>query len=76
MPSVSVIVAAPQPAEILAAREAAGHSQADAAALVGLADRRAWWRYESGTYVMPAGIWALYLLATGQHPAMTITPRG
>ena len=71
----SAILPTPSPAAVLAARESAGHTQAEAAALVGLADRRAWWRIESGATAISPAAWALYLLATGQHPALELSQR-
>ena len=65
----------PTPETIKAAREAAGHSQEAAAHLVGLAGRLSWWRVETGKAVLAPHLWALYLLATGQHPALVLTPR-
>ena len=66
---------APTPDAVLDARLAAGITQGDAAALLGLADRRAWWRYESGASVLDPARWALFLLAVGQHPALELTAR-
>lgn len=64
----------PTPAAIRQAREAAGHSQEQAAHLVGMAGRLSWWRLESGAPIDPAR-WALYLLSTGQHPAAAARAR-
>jgi len=49
-------------------------SQTEAAALVG-ATRDAWAKWEGGARSMPGSTWALYLLATGQHPAHVISTR-
>lgn len=65
----------PTPAEVLAARTAAGHSQAQATAVAGLAHAVRWSGFERGTGGMDPARWALYLLATGQHPSYTLTPR-
>ena len=55
--------AAPTPADILAARTAAGHTQEQAAAAVhcGL---RSWKRWELGEGPMPAAEWELYRIKT------------
>jgi len=63
----------PTPDAILAARTEAGITQAEAAALVGLADRRGWWRVESGAAPLQPAMWAMFLLATGQHPTHKLT---
>lgn len=52
------------PAHIRAAREAAGHTQAQAAAAV-LVARRTWLAWEAGSNAMPPGLWLLYRLRTG-----------
>lgn len=56
------------PAAVLAARQAAGLDQAGAAALVGLGSGARWSEYERGTRNIDPARWAVYLLATGQHP--------
>jgi hypothetical protein len=35
---------------------------------------RAWQDWEAGNRRMHAGLWALYLLRTGQHPAAPLLP--
>jgi hypothetical protein len=60
----------PSPQAVLSARLAAGHSQAHAAALVGLGGAKRWCEYERGQRAPDPARWALYLLATDQHPAM------
>lgn len=65
----------PAPEAIKRAREAAGHSQEAAAHLVGLAGRLSWWRLENDKALLAPHLWALYLLATGQHPELVLTPR-
>ncbi|WP_081616895.1 MULTISPECIES: helix-turn-helix domain-containing protein [unclassified Thioalkalivibrio] len=55
------------PESIRAAREAVGHSQAQAAALVHT-DGRTWRRWEAGDRSMPLAAWELYLLKTGARP--------
>ena len=64
----------PTAAAVKAARAAAGHSLAQAAALVGLANRGRWWDYEQSTSQIDRARWALYLLATGQHPSLRLRP--
>lgn len=74
----SLPVATPQ--TVRAARLAAGQSQAQAAALIGLADRSNWAAYERDP-AMPtarqidAAKWSLYLLATDQHPSYRLAAR-
>lgn len=70
----------PTPEAIRASREAAGMSPARAAEIVGLWGRGNWGRYEaprdrSDHRAIPPQTWALWLLATGQHPALKIVPR-
>lgn len=55
----------PTAAQLRAARESAGQSQAQAAAVV-YAGLRTWSRWESGDILMPAAEWALYRLRTRQ----------
>lgn len=56
------------------ARSKAGLTQQNAAALIGQ-DGRAWRRYESGDVAMHPASWELFLLKTGQHPTLMLTPR-
>lgn len=65
----------PSPEQISAARQAAGLSQAQAAELVGLGDKTRWSEYERGGRVPDAARWALFLLATGQHPQLVVSAR-
>jgi hypothetical protein len=58
----------PTPDAIQAARVAAGMGQPEAAALVGLGSGQRWSEYERGARNIDAARWALFLLATGQHP--------
>lgn len=71
------LIARPSPTaeEITKARQAAGLSQAQAAELVGLGDKARWSEYERGARAPDAARWALFLLATGQHPTLQICPR-
>ena len=61
------------PAAVRAARGDRSHAQA--AELVGLGDRARWAEYERGVRTIDTARWALYLLATGQHPGAEIRPR-
>lgn len=54
------------PAAILAARTAAGHTQAEAAETIEVA-RRTWQDYEGGRRKMPPGLLRLYRILTGQE---------
>lgn len=60
----------PKPEQVKAAREAAGHTQAQAAALVHT-DGRTWRRWELGAgfesgRAMPIAHWELYIIKTGR----------
>jgi DNA-binding XRE family transcriptional regulator len=55
----------PTPTEIRAARHQAAHTQVQAAATA-LVSLRGWIKYERGERPMPAAVWALYRLRTGQ----------
>jgi hypothetical protein len=63
-----LILPLPTPAQVKAARERAGLTLKQAAALAGSPNARAWLRYESAERQMGADRWALFLLALGQHP--------
>jgi DNA-binding transcriptional regulator YiaG len=56
----------PTPEAILAARKAAGLSQAQAAAVVHRPSYRTWQDWERGRVKMPADAWELFLIKTGQ----------
>jgi DNA-binding transcriptional regulator YiaG len=60
---------------ILAARKAAGLSQAQAAAIVHRPSYRTWQDWERGRATMPPDAWELFLLKTGQHPKAMMTAR-
>lgn len=62
------------PEEIVAARKAAGHTQAKAAE-VALVSLNTWTQYESGRRLPSAAVKEIYLLKTGQHPTHIITAR-
>lgn len=73
--TVDLLLPTPTGAEIRAAREAAGHSQAQAAALMGYgrADRVS--EPERDIRPIDPARWTLYLLATGQHPHYALSQR-
>lgn len=60
------------PTAVAAARAHAGNSQAQAAAVAGLGAGARWAEYERGVRTIDVARWALYLLATGQHPNFRI----
>lgn len=62
------------PAEIRAARTAAGHTQTQAGEIVG-GTLRTWQDWEAGRRIMPLAAWELYRLRTGQHPAWVLVAR-
>ena len=62
----------PAPAAIKGARAAAGLTQTDAARLV-YCTLRGWQQWESGERRMHPGLWALFLLRTGQHPSAQLS---
>lgn len=62
----------PTPEAIRALREGAGLSLAQMAALMGIADRSTWVKYEGGRGI-PVQTWSLALLALGQHPRYRLT---
>jgi len=65
----------PTPDAILAARKAAGLSQAQAAAVVQRPSYRTWQDWERGRAKMPPEAWELFLLKTGQHPKVLMFSR-
>lgn len=68
----------PTPEQILAARQAAGHTQSQAAATVGLSAGIRWAEYERGGHTgrrIDSARWALYLLLTDQHPVWRLSRR-
>lgn len=75
--SVNLIAGLPDPTPdlVLQARRAAGHSQPQAAALVGLGHGQRWYEIESGKAPMDRMRWAVYLLAIGEHPALRLVSR-
>lgn len=73
-PELPLLLSEPTPGEIIAARQRAGHTQAQAAALVGLGSNMRWSEYERGARVPDPARWAIYLLSTGQHPSAGASP--
>jgi putative transcriptional regulator len=63
----------PDPADIRAAREAAGLSQEQAAAVVHLGNRMRWSEYERGARGMDPARWELFLIKVGRHPDYVAT---
>lgn len=63
------------PEKVFQARQAAGLSQAQAAALVHLGSPVRWSEYERGTRTIDAARWELFLLLTDQHPAKSVIAR-
>lgn len=63
-----LILGLPTPAQVKEARERAGLTLKQAAALAGSPNARAWLRYESAERQMGVDRWSLFLLALGQHP--------
>lgn len=69
------LIPQPDPEQIKAARLAAGLTQLQAANLVGSASFQTWNYWESGKRSIPADSWALFMLATDQHPALRLAKR-
>jgi len=69
--SHALLIEAPTPDQVKAGRLAAGLLQPAAGALIGRTGQD-WYRYESGRRAMDAAVWALFLLATDQHPAARV----
>lgn len=66
--TIDTLLPEPAPEAVKASRLAAGLTQLQAANLVGSASFQAWNYWESGRRTVPLDSWALFLLATGQHP--------
>ena len=65
----------PTPDLVLQARQAAGHSQLQAAVLAGLGHGQRWYEIEHGRKPMDRMRWAVYLLAIGEHPTLKVAAR-
>lgn len=59
-----MVLKQPTPAEIVAAREAAGLTQAQAAELVHLGAQPRWAEYENGKHPIDLARWELFLIKT------------
>lgn len=64
----------PTATDVANAREVAGLEVALAAQVAGLTERE-WFQAEIGTRVMSGASWALFLLATDQHPTLKLAAR-
>jgi hypothetical protein len=60
----------PTPEELRALRQAAGISHSKAASLVHLGHGKRWHEYENGTRKIDKARFELFLIKTGQHPAI------
>lgn len=72
---MSLLLPTPNAAQVRAAREAAGHTQEQAAAAMGLGSKFRVSEYERGAADLDPVRWTLYLLSTGQHPTHLVTER-
>lgn len=70
-----LLLPSPAPADVAAARAAAGISQPAMAELLGLSSHRTVQAWEAGQNPVNAAQWALFLLATGQHPDWVVSRR-
>jgi hypothetical protein len=65
----------PTPDQVRAARDRAGLTLAQCAQLAGLGAHARWSEYERGARRIDLARWALFLLATGQHPRARASTR-
>lgn len=65
----------PTPDRVASARNAAGQSQTEAAALAGYGHGQRWSDIERGVVNMDRMRWAMYLLSIGAHPALQVVRR-
>lgn len=72
---ITLLTPLPTPAEVKAARLAAGLSQPQIAELIGLHSHRTIQAWESGQNPVTPGLWALFLLAVEQHPTYAVKTR-
>lgn len=69
------LLPAPTAQQVAGARAAAGHTQRQAATLIGASRWQTWSGYEGGHAQMPALAWTWYLLASGQHAELQLAVR-
>jgi len=62
----------PSASDVRKAREAAGLTQAQAAALVHLSSAIRWSEYERGIRNIDPARWEFFLLLTNQHPSLRV----
>jgi predicted XRE-type DNA-binding protein len=67
-------IPAPSAMEVLSARTAAGMTQTEAGALLGIPQPR-WAEYERGLRAMPASRWTVFLLLADLHPTARLVAR-
>lgn len=74
---MTAVLPSPTPEAVRQVRERAGHTQAQAAALVHLSSNVRWAEAErlGGPGLRDLAKWELYLLLTGQHPTLTAVPK-
>lgn len=63
----------PDADQVIAARQRAGLTQAQAAGLVGLRSVARWGEYECALRNIDAVRWTMFLLLTAQHPELRLT---
>ena len=68
VPYIKLKFRRPAPEEIVATRIAAGLTQEQAAAAVGIEGKKRWSEYETGVRTPDVARWALFLLIVRQHP--------
>lgn len=72
---IHLLTAPPTPAEVRAARLAAGLSQPQMAELLGLHSHRTVQAWEAGQNPVTPGLWALFLLAVNKHTNYALKKR-
>ena len=68
-PDARLLLPTPPPHEVYEARLLAGHTQTQAAAVIGCSRWQTWSAYENGRRNIQPLEWAWYLLVTAQHPS-------
>ena len=63
-----LLISAPEPQEIKAARLDLGLSQNQCSILAGVSGRNIWALYEKGDKKPSKQTWTIFLLASGKHP--------